>query len=734
MHSKYSSLADDIALLVWKGLVVMVKEIFFTACLSIAIIIGPGTVCAEGVSLGFRPMYQVITADSLWAQIESGVQRALKEQRPDGNFEQDPNARDIGNNNIGVVSLLALYEHETGGSEEIRQAAVDGLKFWLKERVRRKDPKDNRYITKRNSGQAYTPYMLNGDRANGDFPTTAWSLINACHVLLYAEFLESDLHNELMETALSMWRWLTEVSVWDPQNTQNQALGAIVGGLKLAQITGDSSIKDKAINIYETKVRPGRVLDRGYKIFHEHGGYDAHYSSMSLHFVAEAHMYSGHGNFLDDGLEMAKYIDMRMSQNGYDYGGTRWDETGRNDADAFFVGFCYFAPYVKGDLTRFLVGYKGPDSHSAERLGHFSMGLIPSYIHFKRGGEREDVVVYDYSIQKGSTSVTFSKDHLPYLISVGNVDFLESVVDGVHGNGFYYERANKRYPAFSVKSTTHETLSFGNLLIREVVQEVYAAELVQIGLRTMPFGTGDNLTTRSLYILDGEELYVINTARFGQTTQVENVGWMIGLPYLHMKDGIGKKVISIDSDNEKFLLSVAGGELSSDEDFVIGDASISGSPSLFVRNPDWSDPRWTFNSQLAVDASVRDLKFWSDVENTNHFMAKRSFSKPVAMTPKDSMFFLYRIAPETVPQPKAFLQMGEKGQLEAVFIQTQSFVYVATVGSYLSDNFETNGTVELLMDITSNEYVGSGNGELSFRLNGSEYRVRIDGDSRGILD
>lgn len=714
---------------------VLVRELFLAICLSMAIIFSASSVLAAEIRLDYHHLKEVITEDALWAQIESAVKRALKEQKDSGSFEQDPNAPDIGDNNIGVVSLLAFYNHETGGSEEIREAAVKGLEFWLKERVRRQDPRDTRYITKRNSGEAYTPYMINGDRAAGDFPTTAWSLLNTCHVLFYADFLESDLYNELLETACSLWRWLTEVSVWDPQNTQNQAIGAIVGGLKLSELTNDPSIKEKAIQIYETKIRPERVLDRGYMIFHEHGGFDAHYSSMSLHFVAEAYLHSGYKPFLDDGIEMAKYIDMRMSQNGYDYGGTRWDEAGRNDADAFFVGFSLFDPYVDGDMGRYLVGYRGPDTLPAERLGHYSMGLIPSYVHFKEGSGGKDVFVDEYAMRKGRTSITFSNDHLPYLISVGNVDFLESVIDGVHGNGFYYGRGNSRLPAFSVKSTKHETLNFDGILARRVVQEVDSATQLQIGARTMVVGSGDDITTRSLYVLDGEELYVLGMAGFNKTTKADSVAWMIGLPYLYMKEGEGWKVTTVKSGSDELLLSLGGRELTGGRNgLLVGDVKISGGPAPCVQNPDWADARWTFNSQLSLIAKVRDVKYWKDVQNTNHFMLKTDFAKTVSFTSKDTLFFWYRIAPDSSEEPTVILETGQKGELKVVYIQAKSFVYIATGDSYKSGSLTTTGQVELLLDTKSNEYVGYGKGNIAFQLNGTEYKVSITADGqRGTL-
>src|SRR5207245_4001130 len=116
-------------------------------------------------------------------------------------------------------------------------------------------------------------YLLGaGEHPFGDWPSTVWAMLHAVNVLdLGSGLLTEDQYAEVTELAVGYWRWLTEVSVFNPQQTGNQAIGAVVAGLglgrhvrQLSRVDEGERIAAEAMSLYHNKIRAERISDRGY--------------------------------------------------------------------------------------------------------------------------------------------------------------------------------------------------------------------------------------------------------------------------------------------------------------------------------------------------------------------------------------------------------------------------------------------------------------------------------------
>lgn len=137
-------------------------------------------------------------------------------------------------------------------------------------------------------------------------------------------------------------------------------------------------MRSRAISLYVDKIRAHRVSDRGAALPPEHGGaYDNNYGPISLSFLAQAHRISGEEIFAEDGDALARYIDARLTNGGYDNGGPRYSE--QHSAFESVLGLRYFGARIGADLGR----YRG-DSRWARHAvkqdggidGHFAWMLV----------------------------------------------------------------------------------------------------------------------------------------------------------------------------------------------------------------------------------------------------------------------------------------------------------------------------------------------------------------------
>ncbi|NUS25969.1 MAG: hypothetical protein HOV92_17350, partial [Streptomyces sp.] len=296
------------------------------------------------------------TPEAYDAVLSDVTEQALARLTPEGNLEHPDCVDDIGDTSLGITSLLAFAWQRTK-DDRLPEAVRRSLAFHLRERVYTDDNPGYPNLKVRNSGLPYARYTLAaGAHPIGDWPSTVWALLQAVNVLDAADGLVEDAQRaELLDVAHGYWRWLTEATFFNPQEAGNQAIGCVVGGLMLAghlPPEEGESVRARAIELYVEKIRAHRVADRGALLPPEHGGaYDNNYGPISLSFLAQAHRVSGADIFAEDGEALARYLDARLTNGGFDNGGPRYSE--QHSAFESVLGLRYFGARIGADLGRY---------------------------------------------------------------------------------------------------------------------------------------------------------------------------------------------------------------------------------------------------------------------------------------------------------------------------------------------------------------------------------------------
>lgn len=296
------------------------------------------------------------TPEAYDAVLADVVEQALRRITPEGNLEHPDCYDDIGDTSLGITSLLALANQRIQ-DPRLSEAVLRSLRFHLRERVFTEDNPGYPNLKVRNSGLPYARYVLEaGAHPIGDWPSTVWALLQLVNVVEVGDrVLDDELRYELGELALGYWRWLTEATFFNPQEAGNQAIGCVVGGLMLArQLPGGEGkeVRERALSLYRDEIRAHRVSDRGALLPPEHGGaYDNNYGPISLSFLAQAHIVSGEDVFAEDGEALARYIDARLTNGGFDNGGPRYSE--QHSAFESVLGLRYFGSRIGSDIGRY---------------------------------------------------------------------------------------------------------------------------------------------------------------------------------------------------------------------------------------------------------------------------------------------------------------------------------------------------------------------------------------------
>ncbi|MET8131615.1 hypothetical protein ABZV24_06525 [Streptomyces sp. NPDC005251] len=439
------------------------------------------------------------------------AEEALARLAPEGNLEHPAAGDDIGDTSLGITSLLALAWQRTK-DPRLPEAVRRSLAFHLRERVHTEDNPGYPNLRRRNSGEPYARYVLKaGAHPLGDWPSTVWALLQTLNVLDAGDgILDAEQHRELVELAHGYWRWLTEVTFFNPQEAGNQAIGCVVGGLTLARqlpAPDAASVRACAMRLYLEEIRARRVRDRGALLPPEHGGaYDNNYGPISLSFLAQAHRISGEDVFAEDGEVLARYIDARLTVGGFDVGGPRYSE--QHCGFEAVLGLRYFGRRVGADLGR----YRGDTRwgrHAVHRDGgvdgHFAFMLVWQIQDGTRWHRLPSKDPVRHQLRAGRVSVAFDDRMTPALVEAAGTYCLPAAVHRQHGfgpvvDGFLYCRP------------------LGEVRVRDLRTGPLTGKLV-----TKPVVGRDHVLrhVRSLYVTDGTGLWL--------TVAVERLP---GSPYL----------------------------------------------------------------------------------------------------------------------------------------------------------------------------------------------------------
>lgn len=606
------------------------------------------------------------------AVLAAAVTDALAAQQHDGNFEDPAADDDIGDMGLGVISLLCLAARRgVADDPELTDAVRRGLDFFLAHRVFRTDNPGEPFLRVRHSGLPYARYMPGeGEHPFGDWPSTVWAMLHAVNVLDLGEgLLTGDRYAEVTELALGYWRWLTEASVFNPQQTGNQALGAVVAGLMLGRhldrVSRDREghrVTTAAMRLYTDVIRPSRVTDRGFALPAEHGaGHDQNYLPISLSFLAQAHRVTADRLFLDDGAELARHLDCRLSARGFDYGGPRYSE--QHCGAEGLLGLRYFGAHLATDLGRYLsdrrVAYY-PQARTGAPSGHFAFTTVWLYQDDSKWHRAPAFpVTTPYSLRHRAASVSLTGSHTPYLIDAGRAVVIEPVLAGQHGIG-------------PVLGRTLLTRALGPLRSRDARDGDVAARLVTKAV-----------VTREQVMLSVQQVFVVEEHRTTLLAVVPVAGceFLAGLPYVEETPEGQRKIVTVAApDGEPFPLETPGAVLETDGTLLAGSLAITSGASLRVVNPPAGETN--FNSPETIGLTQEQLAFsladdprgygnpdegWHRVTDTNHVLAG-----PLPGSPPGSSVFAVRYGPhEDVP-----FTAGVRVSPDGLVVETPGFSVV----------------------------------------------------------
>ncbi|MGP4051390.1 hypothetical protein [Streptomyces sp. 2A115] len=468
------------------------------------------------------------------------TETALARLTREGSLENPAAGDDIGDTSLGITSLLALAWHRTK-DPRLPEAVRHSLAFHLDSRVFTEDNPGYPNLTVRNSGLPYARYVLApGAHPIGDWPSTVWALLQAVNVLDAADGLvEDEQYRELLGVAGGYWRWLTEATVFNPQDAANQAIGCVVGGLMLARHLPSEDgelVRARALRLYADEIRARRVSDRGAPLPPEHGGaYDNNYGPISLSFLAQAHRISGEEVFAEDGDTLARYIDARLCGSGFDIGGPRYSE--QHSGFESVLGLRYFGRRVGADLGRY-AGDTRWGRHAVggdgDLDGHFAFMLVWQIQDTTRWHRSPRTAPACHQLRSGTVTVSFDDRMTPSVIEAGGTALVAAAVNRQHGFGPVTDGFLLCRPMGAVRVADHRV---GGLAAKLVSKPVVGRDHV---LRHV----------QSLYVTDGTRLWM--------TVVVERLGGerylLAGMPYVAAEGDRFRRV-------GDFPLVAAAGEL-----------------------------------------------------------------------------------------------------------------------------------------------------------------------------
>ncbi|MFD4877101.1 hypothetical protein ACFWOB_27595 [Streptomyces sp. NPDC058420] len=458
------------------------------------------------------PLHHLPDTPEAYDAVLAGVaEQALRRITPEGSLEHPDCQDDIGDTSLGMTSLLA-FAWQRGKDPRLPEAVRRSLAFHLRERVYTEDNPGYPNLKVRNSGLPYARYVLAaGAHPIGDWPSTAWALLQSVNILDATDGLADDeQRTALVELAHGYWRWLTEATFFNPQEAGNQAIGCVVGGLMLARHLPSEEgelVRARALSVYADEIRAHRVSDRGALLPPEHGGaYDNNYGPISLSFLAKAHIESGEDVFAEDGEALARYIDARLTNGGFDNGGPRYSE--QHSGFESVLGLRYFGSRIGSDIGR----YRGDSRWGRHAVkpdggvdGHFAWMLVWQIQDSTQWHRTPSTQAARHQLRAGTVSVAFDSRMTPSVIEADGTYYLPAAVNRQHGFGPVLDGFLLCRP-------------MGEVRVRDVQVDGLTAKLV-----TKPVVGRDHVLRhiQSMYVTDGTRLWT--------TVAVERLD---GAPYL----------------------------------------------------------------------------------------------------------------------------------------------------------------------------------------------------------
>ncbi|MFF4835876.1 hypothetical protein [Streptomyces sp. NPDC001315] len=571
------------------------------------------------------------------------TEQALARLTSEGNLEHPDCVDDIGDTSLGITALLALA-WQRSKDPRLPETVRRSLAFHLRERVYREDNPGYPNLKARGTGLPYARYVLEaGAHPIGDWPSTVWALLQAVNVLDTADGLVADEQRaELIEVAHGYWRWLTEATFFNPQEAGNQAIGCVVGGLMLARHLPPAegkAVRSRAIELYADEIRAHRVRDRGALLPPEHGGaYDNNYGPISLSFLAQAHRVSGEEMFAEDGDALARYIDARLTNGGFDNGGPRYSE--QHSAFESVLGLRYFGRRIGSDLGR----YRGDSRWGRHAVnadggidGHFAFMLVWQIQDSTRWHRTPSASTARHQLRAGTVSVAFDDRMTPAVVEAAGTYYLPAAVNRQHGFGPVLDGFLLCRP-------------MGEVRVRDVRADGLTAKLV-----TKPVVGRDHVLrhVRSLYVTDGTSLWL--------TVAVERLD---GTPYLLA----GLPYATDDGDRVRRTAQ----------------AQVTSAGALRLTHPrsegvDHFDARTETTQQQAAFALAADPRGYGNPdEGWRHLVSSTALeADPAPDAPQELHVFAVRYGPKGLFTP-AF-EHGEAG----LTVRTEA--YTAVIGEAAGD-------------------------------------------------
>jgi len=531
------------------------------------------------------------------AVLKDAVQKAIAHQSAAGSFEIQNKTKDLGDNSLGVSSLLALYYTQTGDTSVI-PAFQKSIDWYLANRVYTTDNPGDVTMAKLGTGfpyAAYEPYTLAAG-GPGDWPTTVWALLHTANVLQYGDgLLRPDQLSALENLGVGYWKWLTQASQYNPQDADNQGIGSVDGAIQLSQQLTRlgrtdlaAGLQQQAMDTFTTKVRPLKECDRGYCFYPEHsGGFDQNYGAISISFLWRGWQLTGDKRFYEDGLEMSKYLDMRLSARGFDYGGPRHNED--HPGYEALYGLQHYSGIVKDDLGRYLgtstipyyhVGTE-PD-HVVTPDGHVAFITVWQMTDPGKWYQGSQNVNTAYKLRQGAGSLVLDQNQVPYLVTAGNADVIDAATSGQQSIGPAWTDATGTHFFTPALNTTPISIPLPGVGFqgRMVVQQLVGPKGVVVPVTTL-YRVGDGTVRITASVLSG-------ALPAGVT-----VSYVTGLPYLTDLPGskapnsVQQKILGVTGLTSGTALSFGtdGGTLSDPAGISAGPLSISSPYGVTVTNP-----------------------------------------------------------------------------------------------------------------------------------------------------